>query len=221
MDTVETIKNLFINSGAGWVLWLLFGLSVGSVIVAVERFFVFRSKSQDLDGVVGVVDAHLKAGDREGGMKALAGIRSVGARVASAGMRLAGRGPRAAEKAMDSAMALERKGLEARLAYLGTLGNNAPFIGLLGTVIGVILAFEELGQANQAAGTGASQAASNAVMSAIAEALVATAVGIAVALPAVALYNYFQRRIANIMHDAEALSSLVVAYLVDTDEDQD
>src|SRR5690606_30719130 len=112
-----------------------------------------------------------------------------------AGLRLAPRGPAAAEKGMQSAIAAERKALEARLAYLGTLGNNAPFVGLFGTVIGVILAFEELGQAG-AAGTGASQVASAAVMSAIAEALVATAVGIGVALPAVAAYNYFQRRLA-------------------------
>ena len=106
---------------------------------------------------------------------------------------------------------LERKLLESRLAFLGTLGNNAPFIGLFGTVIGVVLAFEALGTSGSAPG----QAASSEVMGAIAEALVATAVGIGVALPAVALYNYFQRRISNMLSDAEALSSLVVAYLVD------
>ena len=115
---------------------------------------------------------------------------------------------------MQSAMAAERKALEARLAYLGTLGNNAPCVGLLGTVIGVILAFEQLGQATGAAGGGAaSQVASAAVMAAIAEALVATAVGIGVALPAVAAYNYLQRRIAAMLDDAETLSNLVLAYL--------
>ena len=81
-------------------------------------------------------------------------------------------------------------------------------------VIGVILAFEQLGQATGAAGGGAaSQVASAAVMAAIAEALVATAVGIGVALPAVAAYNYLQRRIAAMLDDAETLSNLVLAYL--------
>jgi hypothetical protein len=81
-------------------------------------------------------------------------------------------------------------------------------------VIGIILAFDELGNATAAAGTGAaSQVASAAVMSAIAEALVATAVGIGVALPAVAAYNYFQRRITSILDDADTLSNLVLAYL--------
>ncbi|MEM1025657.1 MAG: MotA/TolQ/ExbB proton channel family protein [Myxococcota bacterium] len=215
MNTVEVLKDVFVASGAGWVLWLLLLLSVGSVAVGIERGVFFRTKSDDLRGLVGTLDAHLRSGDREAALAELSKMRSVGASVAGAGLRLANRGARAAEKGMESAMALERKALEARLAYLGTLGNNAPFLGLFGTVIGVILAFEALGTAGAAAGTGTSQVASSEVMSAIAEALVATAVGIGVALPAVALYNYFQRRIASIMSDADALSSLVVAYLED------
>jgi biopolymer transport protein ExbB len=219
MNTVATLKELFVASGAGWVLWLLFLLSAGSIAVAIERLLFFRTKSDDLKGLVATLDAHLRSEDRAGALDALAPIRSVGARVASAGLRLAHRGPRAAEKGMESAIAVERKTLEAHLVFLGTLGNNAPFIGLFGTVIGVILAFEALGQANEVAGTGSSQVASAEVMGAIAEALVATAVGIGVALPAVAIYNYFQRRIAIIMSDAEALQSMVVAYLVDEGEE--
>lgn len=215
MSTVEVLKELFVSSGAGWVLWLLFALSVGSLAIAIERLLYFRTKSDDLRGLAGTLDAHLSMGDHVAALEALAPVRSVGGIIAAAGLRLAHRGPRAAEKGMESAMAVERKALEVRLAYLGTLGNNAPFIGLFGTVIGVILAFEALGEANAVAGTGSSQVASAAVMGAIAEALVATAVGIGVALPAVAFYNYFQRRIASIMSDAEALQSLVVAYLVD------
>ncbi|MBK7152048.1 MAG: MotA/TolQ/ExbB proton channel family protein [Sandaracinaceae bacterium] len=111
------------------------------------------------------------------------------------------------------------KTLEARLVFLGTVGNNAPFVGLFGTVIGVILDFEELGHATATAGSGAaSQVASGAVMSAIAEALVATAVGIAVALPAVAAYNFFQRNLAVLLDDAETVSNLVLAYLVSEEE---
>lgn len=215
MSTVETLKEVLIASGAGWVMWLLLGLSVGSVAVAIERYLFFRTKSDDLSGLAATLDAHLRAGSREEALRTLAPKRSVGAAVAAAGLRLAERGPRAAEKGMESAMAIQRKQLETRLTYLGTLGNNAPFIGLFGTVIGVILAFEALGHASSGAGASSGQVASAEVMSAIAEALVATAVGIGVALPAVALYNYFQRRIATMLSDAEALSSLVVAYLED------
>jgi biopolymer transport protein ExbB len=120
---------------------------------------------------------------------------------------------------MESATALERGLLERRLVYLGTLGNNAPFVGLFGTVVGVIHAFEELGHAAPGHAGGASaaaQVASQGVMTAVAEALVTTAVGIAVALPAIALYNYLQRRVATLLTESEALSSLVLAYLSGT-----
>ena len=209
MSTVEAIKNFFLHTGAAWVLWLLFGLSFLSIAIVIERVIVFRTKGASLKALADKLDRHLAAGDLERARELLAAEPSLCARVGEAGLRLAQHGPATAEKGMQSAMAVERSLLEARLAYLGTLGNNAPFIGLFGTVIGVILAFNELGKAQ----TGAGQAASQLVMGSIAEALVATAVGIAVALPAVAAYNYFQRWMATLLADAEALSNLVLAYL--------
>jgi biopolymer transport protein ExbB len=210
MSTVEAIKNFFLQTGAAWVLWLLFGLSFVSIAIVIERVIVFRTKGTDLKRLANKLDAHLAAGDLDKARQALRDEKSLCARVAEAGLRLASRGPSTADKGMQSAMAIERSLLEARLAYLGTLGNNAPFIGLFGTVIGIILAFHELGQAQSGAG---GQMASQAVMSSIAEALVATAVGIFVALPAVAAYNFFQRWMATLLADAEALSNLVLAYL--------
>jgi biopolymer transport protein ExbB len=112
---------------------------------------------------------------------------------------------------MESATAAARKELESRLVILATIGNNAPFVGLLGTVIGVVLAFEALGSGAAGAAQGA---APTAVMAAIAEALVATAVGIAVALPTVAAHNHVQRRITALLDDAETIARLVHAYLV-------
>ena len=209
MSTVEAIKNFFLQTGAAWVLWLLFGLSFVSIAIVIERIFVFRTKGTDLKSLAEKLDRHLGSGDLDGARDTLKADTSLCARVAEAGLRLAQRGPETAEKGMQSAMAIERSQLEARLAYLGTLGNNAPFIGLFGTVIGIILAFNELGQAQ----AGGGQMASQAVMGSISEALVATAVGIAVALPAVAAYNYFQRWMSTLMADAEALSNLVLAYL--------
>jgi biopolymer transport protein ExbB len=95
------------------------------------------------------------------------------------------------------------------------VGNNAPFVGLFGTVVGVVGAFDKLGQgaAAKAGAAAAAQATNLAVMSSIAEALVATAVGILVALPAVAFYNYFQRWIASLIAGSDVLSNLVLAYL--------
>jgi len=214
MHMVEIIKNVFVQAGAGWILWLLFALSAGTAAIAVERWLHFRAKDEDIRALAAELDAHLAHAQHGAALEALRGRPSVAAAIARAGLRLASRGLLSVEKGMAGAVTAERKDLEQRLAYLGTLGNNAPFIGLLGTVMGVVLAFDRLGQATSTAGTGtASQLASAAVMGAIAESLVATAVGIAVALPAVAAYNYFQRRIVAMLDDADTLSCLVMAYL--------
>jgi len=213
MQLVDTIKHLFLQFGAGWVLWLLFALSAGSVAVCIERILFYQRKSEGVRTLAAHLDPHLSRGEWDEAMRALGDAPSVSAAVARAGLNLAGRGASAADRGMQSALGLERKALEARLAYLGTLGNNAPFVGLFGTVIGIILAFEELSRATAAGNGAASQVASGAVMAAIAEALVATAVGIFVALPAVAAYNYLQRRSTLLLDDAEALANLVLAYL--------
>ena len=222
MSTVESIKHVFLDAGAGWVLWLLAGLSVASVAIAIERWFFYRRAAGDLHALSVGLQERLADQGEDQVASWLESTTSVPARVAAAGLRLAERGPAAASKAMASRTALEREALDRRLAFLGTLGNNAPFIGLFGTVIGVIQAFEELGHSavGHAGAGAASQVASGAVMSAIAEALVATAVGIAVALPAVAAYNYLQRRVEHVLGGVEVLSNLVLAYFESGDVPQ-
>jgi biopolymer transport protein ExbB/TolQ len=122
---------------------------------------------------------------------------------------------------MDGASALQRLKLEKRLAFLGTLGNNAPFIGLLGTVIGIVAAFDELSKVKLAASSGSSQLAPEAVMGRISEALVATAVGILIAIPAVAAFNAFQRVVRGTLGNTEALGHLLLAHLKATPLDMD
>jgi biopolymer transport protein ExbB/biopolymer transport protein TolQ len=109
--------------------------------------------------------------------------------------------------AVDSELSRLKKELERGLNFLGTLGNNAPFVGLFGTVLGVIMAFSALGK------NGQNNSAMGGVMSAIAEALVATGVGLFVALPAVVAYNAIQKRIGEVEADAQSLTKLVSAYL--------
>jgi biopolymer transport protein ExbB len=216
LNTVGTVKQLLLQSGAAWVLWLLGGLSLVSVAIAVERWLFFRRRDGDPEGLARRLGPRLAAREYQRALEELDRSRSVAAAIAAAGLRLADRGPAAADRAMQSAAALERRRLERWLAYLGTLGNNAPFIGLFGTVIGVIAAFDELGRAPPGVAAGAAaQVASQAVMASIAEALVATAVGILVALPAVAAFNYFQRRIAAMLAGSDVLLNLVLAYLAD------
>jgi biopolymer transport protein ExbB len=210
MNTIEVVKEVLIRFGTAWILWLLAGLTLIAILIVVERFLLFRSASGDLESLARALDEKLATKRFDQALAYLKNSPTVAASIASAGLKLAHLGPKAAEKAMQGATALERQRLEKRLAYLGTVGNNAPFVGLFGTVIGVIESFEHLGTGG---GGQAGQAASQAVMASIAEALVTTAIGILAALPAVALYNYLMRRVTAILAGTEALSSLVLAYL--------
>ena len=216
MNAIETVKQVLLASGAGWILWFLGLLSAASLALAAERWLYLRRRGGDLEALARSLDADLAAGAFDKARATLAQSTAVAARVADAGLRLADRGTGSAEKAMQSATALERTRLERGLAFLATVGNNAPFLGLFGTVVGVIHAFEELGHAAPGHGaTSTGQVASQAVMAGIAEALVATAVGIAVALPAVAAYNYLQRRVVSMLSGTDVLSNLVLAYVAD------
>src|SRR5215472_1069331 len=215
---IERVKSAMVGAGAGWVLWLLLGLSVISLAIMLERAWLFWSLRDDVSTLMRELGRFLRDGDLDGARRRLEASPSAEAAVVVAGIVEADLGPQAAEEAMAGASSLQRTKLERRLAYLGTLGNNAPFIGLLGTVIGIVGAFDELGKANTmpAAGgvaTTASQVAPQAVMSNIAEALVATAIGLLVAIPAVAAFNYFQRSVRTTVANTDALGHVLLAHL--------
>jgi biopolymer transport protein ExbB len=215
MNLVEWLQRLMTNFGAGWVMWLLVVLSIMSVAIMLERGWFYWSLRDDLGRLAADLRKLLRDNDLSGAKKRMESSPSAEAAVVSAGLVEADRGVKAAEEAMHGAAALQRMKLERRLAFLGTLGNNAPFIGLFGTVIGVVQAFEALGRQGGAAAqaTAASAMAPQEVMSAIAEALVATAVGLAVAIPAVAMYNFFQRQAKSILANTEALTRVLLAHL--------
>lgn len=215
MKLVEWLQRIMVGFGAAWVMWLMLALSVVSVAIILERAWFFWSLRDDLVTLAKDLRAALDQ-SIEAAQKRMESSPSAEAAVVSAGLAMAHKGPEAAEEAMAGAAALQRMKLEKRLAYLGTLGNNAPFIGLFGTVIGVVGAFDALGQAAKqpvAQAAAASQLAPQAVMSSIAEALVATAVGLAVAIPAVAANNFFQRMIKSILANTEALSRTLMSHL--------
>lgn len=214
MNLVEWLQRLLTNFGAEWVMWLLLGLSVISVAIMLERAWFYHSLKDDTVRLGGLLRERLRAGDTSGARKVLEDSPSAEAAVVLSGLMEADQGAESAQEAMGGARALQKIKLERRLAFLGTLGNNAPFVGLLGTVIGVVEAFELLGRNTTATAQSAQAMAPQEVMSAIAEALVATAVGLFVAIPAVAMYNIFQRQLRGILAHTEALGSVLVAHLV-------
>jgi biopolymer transport protein ExbB len=210
---IERVKSAMVGLGAGWVLFLMLVLSVVSLAIMLERAWLYWSLRDDTASLMRDLGKLLRAGDLEGARARLEKSPSAEAAVVIAGIVEAGMGAEAAEEAMAGASALQKLKLERRLAFLGTLGNNAPFIGLLGTVIGIVGAFDELGKAKNATIQAASQVAPEAVMTNISEALVATAVGLLVAIPAVAAFNAFQRIVRATLANTEALGHVLLAHL--------
>lgn len=208
---IERTKSAMVGLGAGWVLILMLVLSIVSLAIMLERAWLYWSLRDDMPTLMRDLGRLLRSGDLEGARKRLEASPSAEAAVVVAGIVEAGMGTEAAEEAMLGASALQKLKLEKRLTYLGTVGNNAPFIGLLGTVIGIVGAFDELGKQKGAAG--AAQVAPEAVMTNISEALVATAVGLLVAIPAVAAFNWFQRVVRTTLANTEALSHVLLAHL--------
>src|SRR5450432_642665 len=185
------------------VLYVLLALSVLSIGVIIERWWFFLKRRDDLEALSDRLKRALQKGDLNAARKALHDSRSIEAAIAAEAMEWYADGPEAVEQILAKAVRQRRKKFEAGLLFLGTLGNNAPFIGLFGTVLGIVTAFRELG-ANQMGAMGN-------VMGGIAEALIATAVGILVALPAVISYNVFQKKGSDIEEQAAALGNVVSA----------
>jgi biopolymer transport protein ExbB len=196
--------------GSEWVLWVLIGLSLLSVTIMVERGLFLAAGRVDFEALGKELLSFLKDGDAAGARRALAGQRAPESQIAFAGLEQYGRGSEAMSEAMASAKSRLRLDLERNLGVLGTLGNNAPFIGLFGTVLGIIKAFADLSH-NQAGGAAA-------VMSGISEALVATAVGLMVAIPAVIAFNYFQGKVRGTIGRIDAMAHLILSAVASPSE---
>jgi biopolymer transport protein ExbB/biopolymer transport protein TolQ len=203
---IHQLLNLAEVAGSA-VLYILIGLSVISMAIAFERLIWFNRRRVDSSALGRAVAARLRDDDVAGAKKLLLEKPSVEGAVIAEGLDWSDRGHEAMREVMEAALRERKKEFERGLLYLGTLGNNAPFVGLFGTVLGIVSAFRELGTA-----TGNNAQMGN-VMGGIAEALVATAVGIIVALPAVVAYNYFNKRAGAVEENVATLSNYVFAQL--------
>jgi biopolymer transport protein ExbB/biopolymer transport protein TolQ len=196
---------------------ILFIMSIWSLAVMIDRWLYFsaaRSQSREFAPKVagalkdGRLDEAIKLGDRS--------KKSHLAEVVTSGLqefRSFGSGGKITEEQVESSQrALERSEaivhakLKRGLGGLATIGSTAPFIGLLGTVIGILHAFQEI--ANQkTSGIGA-------VASGISEALVTTAFGLFVAIPAVMAFNYFTNKVEAFDVEMDNSSSELVDYFI-------
>jgi biopolymer transport protein ExbB/TolQ len=201
---VQTIIGLPIFRSE-WVLYLLLALSVISIGVMLERWAFYRRRRVDVDAVRDSLTRALERGDFKMAAAVLREHDALETNVVLVGLQAYEKGPESVEDLIAGALGREKARYERRLDFLATLASNAPYIGLFGTVLGIVRSFRDLA-ANMAE-------ASSAVMAGIAEALIATAVGLLVAIPAVIAFNVFKGRVRASVTDCQMLARILLAHL--------
>lgn len=190
---------------AGWVLYLLILLSLVSFAVIFERVAFYRRRRVDLAAIRTAFTAALEKNDYAAASAVLKAHDALETNAVLFGLRQHAAGPDAVEDLIGGAITKEKERYDARLDILATLASNAPFVGLFGTVLGIIRAFKDLSQNVQSANV--------AVMAGVAEALVATAVGLFVAIPAIVAFNIFKGRVKRATNNAHFLAKILLAHM--------
>jgi biopolymer transport protein ExbB/TolQ len=192
----------FAQLGANWVLWLLIAMSVVSVGVMIDRALWLRRRNTDIERFTRELRGAFERGELDRLQTKYMDDPAIPVQVALRGLAARDKGPEAVAEAMHGERARWRHAADRNLIVLGTLGNNVPFVGLFGTVLGVISAFQHLAVK--------SADAEKETLAAIAEALSATAVGLLVAIPAVIAFNSFGRKVRVLMGSADEVAHAVL-----------
>ena len=190
----------------GLTFFILFAASIVSIAIILERCFYYRARSQmKRTDFMDEIRRQLQRDDIKKAMALCQEIDTPFASVVRAGLSFCGHDEKIISNAMERQAVVETTLLEKRTSVVGTIGTIAVYIGLFGTVLGIIRAFHDI----SSVGTGGL----NVVIDGIAEALVCTAAGLAVSVPAVVAYNYFMTRINNFIKDMELSASEVLDLL--------
>jgi biopolymer transport protein TolQ len=187
------------------VLWLLVILSVVSVSIILERFFALKKIISNSQKIRARVRMALQSHNIQDVEELARETEIIEGRVVMYALKhIKETGTKGLEEIFNTFVLMEKPELEKHLGFLATIGSNAPYIGLLGTVLGIMKAFHDLAQATDAG--------QQTVMAGISLALVATAAGLFVAIPAVISYNYFQKQVKMIVQSVEGVKELCLAY---------
>lgn len=187
------------------VLWFLLILSVLSIGMILERFFALKKVSAESQRVRNRIKLALQSNSVEDVEDLAKDPSSLEGRAAGYAMKhMKESGSKGLEEIFNTFALTERPELEKFLNFLATVGSNAPYVGLFGTVLGIMKAFNDLAQSPEAG--------QQTVMAGISMALVATAAGLFVAIPAVIFYNYYSKQVRGIFQSLESVKELCLAY---------
>jgi len=213
MNITEMVVKLSLTGAGHYVMLFMVLLSVVSVAVMLERLYFFMTNRDNVANMAVELNKLFLEGNYEKAQSLLKGAKGFEARVLNACLEVAHLGKGPVREIAQSATLVEKLRFERGLAFLGTIGNNAPFVGLFGTVLEIVAALSEMGTQS------AANASSGQVMATLSAALAATAVGLVVALPAVAVFNFFTRKVKALQTGADALVHVLLAHLKETEEE--
>ncbi len=184
----------------GLTMYFLILCSVVSLAIIVERIWYYRSRfTVDRMEFMAQIKEAIAKGNIKSAIELCQNTKASFASVVLTGLNLHGHNEVVISNAMEREVIIETGKLERYTSVVGTIGSTAVYIGLFGTVLGIMRAFEDIASS----GFGGI----NVVINGIAEALICTAAGLAVAVPAVIAYNYFSRTIDNFITDMELCAS--------------
>jgi biopolymer transport protein ExbB len=177
------------------VMQLIMLLSVLTLGFALERTIYYWKRRGNPDRALASILGAVRTGNRDDAVRRCAETTHPLGAVAAEVLRCEDPSPEASEERLQIALSEQRLELERNLGFIGTMGNTAPLVGLLGTVWGIMRAFHDMARTGSAG--------PSVVAAGVAEALLTTACGLLVAVPAVMLYNHFTRRMVVMLTVAE------------------
>lgn len=187
------------------VLWFLLILSILSIGMILERFFVLKKVTAESIRIRARIKLALQSNSVEDVEDFAKDPSSIEGRAAGYAMKhMRESGSKGLEEIFNTFALIERPELEKFLNFLATVGSNAPYVGLFGTVLGIMKAFNDLAISPEAG--------QQTVMAGISMALVSTAAGLFVAIPAVIFYNYYNKQVRGIFQSLESVKELSLAY---------
>jgi biopolymer transport protein ExbB len=177
------------------VMVVILFCSVLTLGYAMERVYYYAKRRGNPDNVLATALIAVRSGNREEAVRVLSASTHPFGTVGAEMLKNSELPPEAVEEKLQIVLSEQRMELEKNLGFLGTMGNTAPLIGLLGTVWGIMRAFHDMARTGSAG--------PSVVAAGVAEALFTTAAGLLVAVPAVMLYNHFVRKMGNLLTVAE------------------
>ena len=193
----------------GFTMYILLTCSVISLAIIFERNIYYRARSRVRRGqFMNSIKSFLEKGNIKEVTEACKRTDTPFAKVVQAGLGFCGHNESVISNAMEREVTIQTVKLEKFTSIVGTLGSTAVYIGLFGTVLGIIRAFQDIAKSSSGGGM-------NVVVNGISEALVCTAAGLCVAVPAVIAYNYFIKKVDGFITDMELCASETLDLLKD------